>query len=54
MTSTGFSPGTAQYYVRVQVAYAQPYIMALLDRITGANANITLVSTVAFQTEHYQ
>ena len=54
MTSTGFSPGTAQYYVLVQVAYAQPYIMALLDRITGANANITLVSTVAFQTEHYQ
>jgi Flp pilus assembly protein TadG len=54
MTSTGFSPGTGQNYVLVQVAYAQPYIMAFLDRIAGAKANITLLSTVAFQTEHYQ
>jgi Flp pilus assembly protein TadG len=54
MTSAGFTPGGPQAYVLVQVGYAQPYIMALLDRITGAKANITLLSTVAFQTEHYQ
>jgi TadE-like protein len=54
MASTGFSPGLPQSFVLVQVGYTQRYIMPFLDRISGASGNLLLVSTVAFQNEHYQ
>lgn len=54
MLNTGFSPGTAQSFVLVQVGYTQPYIMPILNRIAGATGNLLLVSSVAFQNEHYQ
>ena len=54
MLNTGFSPGESQSFVLVQVGYTQPYIMPLITRIAGATGNLLLVSSVAFQNEHYQ
>lgn len=54
MQNTGFSPGTPQSFVLVQVGYTQPYIMPFLEGIAGATGNLLLVSSVAFQNEHYQ
>jgi Flp pilus assembly protein TadG len=54
MASTGFSPGTAQYFVLVQVGYTQRYIMPFLNKMAGATGNLLLLSNVAFQNEHYQ
>lgn len=54
LTSTGFSPGTAQSYVLVQVGYSQLYIIPALARISASTGNLLLVSTVAMQSEHYQ
>jgi Flp pilus assembly protein TadG len=54
MTSTGFSAGTAQSFVLVQVGYTQPYFIPALARISGSTGNLLLVSTVAQQNEHYQ
>ncbi len=54
MSSTGFTPGTAQYFVLVQVGYTQRYIMPFLNKMAGATGNLLLLSNVAFQSEHYQ
>jgi Flp pilus assembly protein TadG len=54
MVTTGFAPGTPQSFVLVQVGYTQPYIMPFLSQVAGATGNLLLVSTVAFQNEHYQ
>jgi Flp pilus assembly protein TadG len=54
MTTTGFSAGTAQSFVLVQVGYTQPYFIPALARISGSTGNLLLVSTVAQQNEHYQ
>ena len=54
MATTGFSAGTAQSYVLVQVGYTQPYFIPALARISGSTGNLLLVSTVAQQNEHYQ
>jgi Flp pilus assembly protein TadG len=54
MQNTGFVPGTAQSFVLVQVGYTPPYIMPFLARIEGATGNLLLISSVAFQNEHYQ
>ncbi len=54
MTTTGFAPGTSQSFVLVQVGYTQRYIMPFLNGIAGATGNLLLISSVAFQNEHYQ
>jgi len=54
MATTGFSAGTAQSYVLVQVGYTQPYFIPALARISGSTGNLLLISTVAQQNEHYQ
>jgi Flp pilus assembly protein TadG len=54
MATTGFSPGTAQSFVLVQVGYTQRYFIPFLNHIAGATGNLLLVSNVAFQNEHYQ
>jgi Flp pilus assembly protein TadG len=54
MATTGFSAGTAQSYVLVQVGYTQPYFIPALARISGSTGNLLMVSTVAQQNEHYQ
>ncbi len=53
MASTGFTPGSAQYYVLVQVGYSQPYIIPALARISSVTGNLLLLSTVAMQNENF-
>lgn len=54
MSTTGFSAGTPQSFVLVQVGFTQPYFIPALARISGSTGNLLLVSTVAQQNEHYQ
>jgi len=54
MASTGFSPGSAQSYVLVQVGYTRRSILPFLDRASGAAGNLLLLSTVVFQNEPLQ
>jgi len=54
MQNTGFSFGTQNQYVLVQVGYKRSYFIPWLGRLLNANGSALLVSTVAFQNEPYQ
>jgi Flp pilus assembly protein TadG len=54
MASTGFSPGSPQSFVLVQVGYTRHSILPFLDRVSGATGNLLLLSTVVFQNEPLQ
>ena len=54
MARTGFSPGSPQSFVLVQVGYTRRSIMPFLDRVSGATGDLLLLSTVVFQNEPLQ
>ena len=54
LASTGFQPGSPQSFVLVQVGYTQRYFIPILNHIAGATGNLLLISSVAFQNEHYK
>jgi Flp pilus assembly protein TadG len=53
MQNTGFSFGTQNQFVLVQVGYKRSYFIPWVGKIVSANNNALLVSTIALQNEPY-